>query len=184
MDAVQQFCTKAMLIKDGDVEYVGDTARVASMYREENMNRDEIINHREKNIQSNNIASVNASLNSEPSDRELVFDVAVTVNESIPNAVLAISLTRDSGEIVYRWASNEKMTDKLLMYSGKKVDVKLNIQNIFPSGVFSLNVGLRNKDMSRFYLSADDVLKFEIINTSHNSADAYWKPSESVEIIQ
>lgn len=183
MDAVQQFCTKAMLIKDGDVEYVGDTARVASMYREENMHKDEVVSHKGKNIQSNNIASVSASIDSDPSDPELVFDVTITVNENIPNAVLAISLTKDNGEIVYRWASNEKMRDELLLHRGKKVDVRLHIQNIFPNGVFSLNVGLRNKDVSRFYLSADDVLKFEIVNTSH-VADAYWKPNERVKIIQ
>jgi ABC-2 type transport system ATP-binding protein len=184
MDSVQRFCTRAMLIKDGNVEYVGNTAQVASMYRDDNMGEDEVTSHKQAGVSSNKNITVDARLNNEPSDSELSFDVVVVAKESIPDAVLAISLTKDSGEIVYRWASNEKLTKNILIKHDNKIVIKLKIQNIFPNGEFSLNVGLRNKDMTRFYLSADEVLKFQVINKTNYSADVYWKPNEQVEIEQ
>lgn len=184
MDSVQRFCTRAMLIKDGNVEYIGDTARIASMYREENMDKDEVASRKDVGISSNKNVTIDARLNSKPSDTQLLFDVVVVAKENIPDAVLAISLTKDSGEIVYRWASNEKLTKNILIKYDKKMIIKLKIQNIFPNGEFSLNIGLRNKDMTRFYLSADEVLKFQVINGTNYSADVYWKPNEQVEIEQ
>ncbi len=184
MDSVQRFCTKAMLIKDGNVEYVGDTARIASMYREENMDKDEVAKLLEKGTSANKKVTVDARLLNKPSDSELLFDIAVTSKGDMPDAVMAVSLTKDSGEIVYRWASNEKLSEDILIKGDKKIVVKLNIQNIFPNGVFSLNISLRNKDMTTFYFSADEILKFRVVNRSSYSADAYWKPNERVEISQ
>jgi ABC-2 type transport system ATP-binding protein len=184
MDSVQRFCTKAMLIKDGNVEYIGDTAQIASMYREENMDKDEVASSNEVGVSSNRNVTVDARLNNKPSDSELIFDVVVIAKENIPDAVLAISLTKDSGEIVYRWASDEKLTKNILIKHDNKMVIKLKIQNIFPNGEFSLNIGLRNKDMTKFYLSADQVLKFQVINKTNYSADVYWKPNEQVEIEQ
>lgn len=184
MDSVQRFCTRAMLIKDGNIEHIGHTAQIASMYRDENMEKDEVASRKDAGVSSNKNITVDARLNNESSDSELSFDVEVIAKESIPDAVLAISLTKDSGEIVYRWASNEKLTKNILIKHGSKIVVKLKIQNIFPNGEFSLNVGLRNKDMTRFYLSADEVLKFHVINKTNYSADVYWKPNEQVEIEQ
>lgn len=184
MDSVQRFCKRAMLIKDGNIEYIGDTAQIASMYREENMHKDEVAIRKEVGISSNSYVTVDARLDSEPSDSELLFDVVVVAKENIPDAVLAISLTKDSGEIVYRWASNEKLKKNILIKHGNKIVIKLKIQNIFPNGEFSLNIGLRNKDMTRFYISADEVLKFQVINGTNYSSDVYWKPNEQVEIEQ
>lgn len=182
MGSVQQFCTKAMLIEDGKIKYMGNTARVASMYREENMNNEELVKRTKEGVSTNEKVMVSAKLNSKPSESELSFDITVISKEDMSDVVMAISLTKDSGEIVYRWASNEKMTENILVKSGKKIKIKMSVQNIFPNGVFSLNIGLRNEDMTKFYLSADEVLKFRIINKSNYSADIYWKPNERVEV--
>ena len=184
MDSVQRFCTRAMLVKDGNVEYIGDTAQVASMYREENMGEDEVAMHTKGGTSANKKVTVDARLDSKPSDPELLFDIAVVSKGDMPDAVMAVSLTKDSGEIVYRWASNEKLAEDILIKDNKKIVIKLNIQNIFPNGVFSLNVSLRNKDMTTFYFSADEILSFQVVNRSNYSADAYWKPHEQVEILQ
>lgn len=183
MDSVQRFCTRAMLVKDGDVEYIGDTAQVASMYREENMEEDEVAMHTKGGTSANKKVTVDARLNSKPSDPELSFDIAMEYKGDMPDAVMAVSLTKDSGEIVYRWASNEKLTSNIFVKNDNKILVKLNIQNIFPNGIFSLNISLRNKDMTAFYFSADEILNFQVVNKSNYSADVYWKPNEQVEIL-
>lgn len=182
MDSVQQFCNRAMFIRDGVVEYIGNTARIASMYREDNMESDEVARNTDVGVSSNSLITVDAKMKSKSSDPELLFDISVIAKEDISDVVIAISLTRDNGEIVYRWASNEKLTENILTKQNNNIAIKLKIQNIFPNGEFSLNIGLRNKDMSKFYLSADEVIKFQIINKTNYSADIYWKPNEHVEI--
>lgn len=185
MDSVQQFCNKAMFIKDGNIKYLGNTAQVASLYREQNADDDNGVTVKAKDMTlTNKSVKIDAKLRNKPSDPELLFDISITPKIDIPGAVIAISLAKDSGEIVYRWASNEKIPEDVVIKSGKKVAVELKIQNIFPNGEFSLNIGLRNKDMTKFYVSADEVIKFRVINKSNYAADMYWKPSERAEISQ
>lgn len=182
MDSVQQFCTQAMLVRNGEIAYLGNTAKVALMYREQNMSQDEVTKHGVDGSLAGKRVKINADLKNKPSDKELLFKVDINPKEDMPDAVIAMSITRDTGEIVYRWASNEKLSKNISIKKDKKIEVDLRIQNIFPNGVFSLNLSLRNQDMTKFYFSAEELLKFEITNTSSYSADAYWKPDDQVEI--
>lgn len=183
MDSVQQFCTKAMLIKGGHIAHIGNTAKVASMYREQNIQEDETTKHVEKTKVINKRVAINAKFKNKTPDN-LTFTIGIVPKEDILDAVIAISITRDTGEIVYRWASNEKLTKNLQITKNKRITIDLSVQNIFPNGNFSVNLSLRNKDMTKFYFSADEILNFNIINTTSYSADAYWKPSEQFEITQ
>ncbi|HYF96513.1 MAG TPA: ABC transporter ATP-binding protein [Patescibacteria group bacterium] len=183
MDSVQQFCTKAMLIREGKIEYMGNTAKVASMYRELNVSQDKVVKSGHTGSLASERVKINAKYNN-PSNNELLFKVEITPKENMPDSVIALSITRDTGEIVYRWASNEKLPKNISVKKDKKTKVDLYIQNIFPNGVFSLNLSLRNQDMTNFYFSADEILRFEITNTSSYPADSYWKPNDKVEIRQ
>ncbi len=184
MDSVQQFCTQAMLVINGNIAYLGNTAKVASMYHEQNMQEEEATKRTENGTLVGKRVKINAKLKNNPSDSELLFEVEMVPKEDMPDAVIVTSITRDTGEIVYRWASNEKSTKNVLIKKDKRIAIGLNIQNIFPNGVFSLNLSLRNQDMTIFYFSADEILKFKIVNKTNYTADAYWKPNEQVEIIQ
>lgn len=182
MDSVQQFCTQAMLVRNGKIEHMGNTAKVASMYREQNMSDEEVTRQGSDGSLVGKRVKINAELKNQTADNELQFNIEIYPREDMPEAVVAISISRDTGEIVYRWASNEKLTDNISIKKNKKITVGLNIQNIFPNGGFSLNISLRNQDMTKFYFSANELLKFEISNRSKYSADAYWKPNDQVEI--
>lgn len=184
MDAVQQFCTKAMLLKNGDIAYLGNTTKASLMYREQNISDEEITKHETDGSLAGKRVKINAKLKNSTSEKELLFRLEITPKEDMPDAVIAMSITRDTGEMVYRWASNEKLSKNTSIKKNKKILIDLNIQNIFPNGTFSLNLNLRNQDMTKFYFTADELLKFEIINTSSYSADAYWKPNDRVEIMQ
>jgi ABC-2 type transport system ATP-binding protein len=184
MDSVQQFCTEAMLVRNGEIAYLGNTAKVALMYREQNMSDEEVTKHGVDGSLVGKRVKINAKLKNNTSDNELLFRVDIAPKEDMPDAVIAMSITRDTGEIVYRWASNEKLSKDISIEKNKKIAIDLNIQNVFPNGVFSLNLGLRNQDMTKFYFSADELLKFEITNRSSYSADVYWKPNDYVEIMQ
>lgn len=184
MDSVQQFCNKAMLIRDGEIAYFGNTAKVALMYREQNMSDEEITKQGADGSLSGKRVKINAKLKNDMSDKDLSFLIEVEPKEDMPDAVIAMSITKSTGEIVYRWASNEKLSKSIKIENNKKFQVVLKIQNIFPNGVFSLNLSLRNQDMTKFYFSANELTTFEITNKSRYVADAYWKPNELVEITQ
>lgn len=183
MGSVQQFCDRAMLVNKGEIAYIGSTSKVAQMYREENSPNNESVKRGKDGIVSNTKLAVEARLMNKPSDKELHFNIAITPKEDTANAVAAVSISSEVGEIVYRWASDEKLEADLSIKKDTQITISVKVQNIFPNGKFSLNLGLRNHDMTEYYISADELLEFEIVNTSSYPADSYWKPKELIEII-
>jgi ABC-type multidrug transport system ATPase subunit len=182
MGLVQQFCDRAMLIKSGKVAYIGNTAKVSSMYREENNPEEETAKHQGNGSIANARVKVSAELKNKPSDKDLDFVIKIIPRETIENAVIALSITEEAGGIVYRWASDEKTAKSSSIKMDEEINIAMKVQNIFPNGKFALNLSLRNTDMTTFYVSADELIKFEIINTSSYPADAYWKPNEEIKI--
>lgn len=183
MSAVQQFCNRAMVIKNGKAVYVGSAAKASLMYREDNTPSDEIAKRKNRKTIENSRVEVGAELINRSTDKTLEFNISVTPKEDIDSAVAAISITKETGEIVYRWASNEKLSSELPISKNKKMIFRVKIQNIFPDGKFSLNLSLRNRDMTEFYVSVNELVKFEIVNTSSYPADSYWKPKEEVRVL-
>lgn len=182
MDSVQQFCTRAMLLQDGKIMSIGNTAKIATQYRQLNNPEHVAVKQKDSSTQATKNAKISADFKKDTQNNRFNFTITVTPEEDMPDTVIAISMTSNTGEIVYRWASNEKISKHIQLQKGKKITIRMNVQNIFPNGTFSLNVSLRNEDMTTFYISANELLSFEVVNQSSFAADRYWKPIEQVEI--
>ena len=66
----------------------------------------------------------------------------------------------------------------------KDDEYKLNVslQNIFPVGVFSVGVRLKNGDRTRNYAIFDNIRQFEISKRNNHGWDLLWKPVEKIGI--
>ena len=84
-------------------------------------------------------------------------------------------INSEVGEIVFRVASDDKNVNQKIVFSeGKNMHLRLSVDNIFPNGIFSVQVAVKKEDRSENYLMANNALWFEDhapVDVSQN-----WKP--------
>lgn len=177
MDSVQQFCNKAALIDKGSDLVVGSPSEVAQIYRKLN-NENNPNDNNSKNIISDNI-SINCKT-TRKSDK-INFSIDFSSKENIKDVVLTFMIIRDNGEIVYRYVTDEKIKEKISL-SKKPVNLSIEVDNIFPNGYFSVQVGVKSRDRSKIYAVVDDISVFEIVNEGSYSNDIFWKPKSTIKI--
>ena len=189
MDSVQRFCNRAILIHDGDLKIDGSPLEVAQAYQELNNQRldlaslesqfdtgetseekaqkDEELHQREENVD----VTISQRITSEKID----FDLEIIPKRKLDDAVLTFVINSEVGEIIFRVATDDKNVNEVIDFiPGVVSHVHLSIDNIFPNGIFSVQVAVKKKDRSENYLMINNALLFEIhapVDVSQN-----WKP--------
>lgn len=183
MESVQQFCNKAMMIEKGCVVEYGNPAKVAQQYSEQFLKEE--AGEKDKNkpiVAKNNLFETAATVRKE--DNVLVLDVSLTPKKDFEDPVVGMIITRDSGEIVWRWASDDDIaanTDKdFTLSKGKKTQISIKLNNILPDAGFTLTVLVRKKDKSEQYAKYTDIASFD--NYKYSIYEKFWKMNESVEV--
>lgn len=183
MDSVQKFCTRALMIEQGKITIDGNTSDVAMRYREVN-------NMAATSSDSGAVASTNTDAGvlvsckyeNVKKARKLNFDIEIVSKEKLEDVVFTFVIQRDTGEWVYRFASDEKMNEVLDLGDQKPVKMQLHLENIFPNGNFEVLCAIKKKDRTIEYYPTSKLLEFEIVNDSSFANDGYWKPDETFSI--
>ncbi len=104
----------------------------------------------------------------------LFFDFALTPLKQVDDdLVMTFVIHKDNGEVVYRFTSDEKISETLNF--NRKNRFSLELKNIFPDGTFTVEIGVKKLDRSKNYALFNDVLKFSLSNGLGNE---FWKPEE------
>lgn len=193
MDSVQRFCNRAVLIHDGDLKIDGSPLEVAQAYQELNSERLDLDNlesqfsaqdeeppeQLELEIQRKN--NIDFKVDHEITTEKLIFDVDLMPKRTLENAVFTFVINSEVGEIVFRVASDDANVRREMDFSsGIKSHIHLEVDNIFPNGIFSVQVAVKSADRSTNYLMANNVLLFEVhapVEASQN-----WKPPFSFTV--
>lgn len=181
MDVVQQFCSRAMLIDKGHKTEIGTPLEIAQIYRELNDQDGVTVT---KTTQKIDKASkyLDANVDVKNHSEELKFDINVMPKQKLEDPIVAIEVFRDSGEQVFRWVTDEKVDGPIKLVVGKKFNLVISLQNIFPVGVYSVRLLIRKRDRSMDYGVINDATKFEIKNETPYINNVHWKPQEKYSI--
>lgn len=190
MDSVQRFCNRAILIHDGDLKIDGTPLEVAQAYQALNSQRLDLENlesqfsqpdeESEENDEAKELErqkrdNVDVRISSRQSEDTLSFDIDLMPKRVLEDAVFTFVINSEVGEIVFRVASDDKnVAVPMEFVPGRTLHVHLDIDNIFPNGIFSVQVAVKKSDRSDNYLMANNVLLFEVhapVDISQN-----WKP--------
>jgi ABC-2 type transport system ATP-binding protein len=189
MDSVQQFCNKAMLIENGEILEKGKPSVVAQKYRELNMpitkgaSGMESKNQNTIGTQKDNI-DVKVDFKKDKSKNLLTFDFKINSKIDLKDPLPAFIIIRDTGETVYRWVMNEKTDQIFKLEKNKEVKIHLDIQNIFPDGVFEARFSINKLDRTEDYLIYYRAAEFSIMHKSDSINDVVWKPNATFSIIE
>lgn len=180
MDSVQQFCTRAILIDKGHRTQIGTPLEIVQKYHELNSSEGTTVDAGRANNSTINTKYVQARMAIKRSSKNIKIDLEVKQAVELENPVLVINIYKNSGEQVYRWASDEKLNKSLDLKEGKRITI--NLDDIFPVGLFSAGIKIVSEDRSRDYASINNIAGFEVKNTTNHEWDIHWHPKEEFHI--
>jgi ABC-2 type transport system ATP-binding protein len=173
MDSVQQFCNKAMMIEKGKIMKIGNPAKVAQHYRELFMSKNRI----GKRTENSGIANkdISASVAYKNDDDNLLFNITIKPKININDPVVTFVINRDNGEMVYRWSSDDDKATHLQLKKGVQLKLEISVQNIFPNGVYDVQLATKKRDRTLEYAVFNEIVKFEVVGQS-----PHWRPKDGV----
>lgn len=178
MDAVQQFCTKAMMIESGKIVSMGNTLEVSHKYQELFVGKD-IRQLSSGGDSSNKLISCKTDFNN--LGKEIEIKVRVTSKKDLNDTVLTLGINKEDGEQVYRWISDDSLGRTVNLKKGDQYELTVKLQNIFPVGTFSIGVRVKNHDRTQNYAIFDEIKRFEIENRNTYVWDTLWVPIQDVK---
>lgn len=179
MDSVQRFCTKAMLLNGGKIVESGNPAKVAGKYLE--LNNESVVSAEAKDIKDDaqkiNHHGISAKADMRSTNDNLFFDIEVSTKTQIDDVVITFMINSDTGEAVYRWASDDLPNSKMAIKNGT-IRLHLEIENIFPDGKFDVQLAVKKRDRSATYALFNQILTFRLVNPDIKKRNTHWKPKE------
>jgi ABC-2 type transport system ATP-binding protein len=174
MNSVQRFCTKAMLVHDGEIKMIGKADVVAKEYEE--INRDALLSKRKAaqtktpeevnkyvDVKIKTVGDKNKATGSFLPEERLIFEVEVKAKETIEDAFVGFSIRRADGEIVYWITTEEKEHEIKVFKAGKPVKLTFDIQNIYGENSYMVDVSVKSNDRTKQYFSQYAITEFNII---------------------
>lgn len=182
MDSVLQFCNRAMLIDKGHKTEIGTPLEIAQIYRELNNEDDDAVDQFNDNeIQKGHGTKyIDAKMDVVSKNGLLDLTISLTPKIEMEDPIMALGIYKDTGEQVYRWVSDEKANDALDL--SKPANISIQLQDVFPAGVFTATLYIRKRDRTTDYAVFNDIVKFEVKNLSAYQYDVFWKVPEKTTI--
>ncbi|NCD12524.1 MAG: ABC transporter ATP-binding protein [Epsilonproteobacteria bacterium] len=182
MDSVQQFCDRALLIDKGHKTETGTPRYIAQIYRELNSEEGITIQNNDKNKtfknkKRNETEFIGVKVDFTQNDSELNFKIKLNAKQELEDPIVAFEIFKDNGEPLIRWVSDENASEEIVLQPGRMTQINIKLQNIFPIGAFSVRVQIRKRDRSKDYGIFNDIVEFNLKNTTPYIHNTLWQPN-------
>lgn len=177
MSAVERFCDRALLLNEGNIVELGDTAKITKKYSDLNMD-DQSKNLKVKTPNNSNspvkvhaqlIVANKATNTVHATDKKFTLLYDIMSNIDIPKAVFATIVFNGAGTPIF--ATNTKVNSMTLdIKMASKLQVKLELDNIFANGEYSVSAGIKNYDQTNIYFAEIAAMKFLVGGRKHDFA--------------
>jgi ABC-2 type transport system ATP-binding protein len=173
MGSVQDFCNKVLLIDKSGVIEEGNAAEISQKYR--------LLNEAQTNTAIDtqklvvNTSDIKVEAGASVDEAKVKLNMKFNSGVDIADAMITVVVRRETGEWVYRWASDEQLRSEVQFVSGTPKELRLEIDNVFPDGVFYVDYSVKSLDRSKNYGVWDEIVKFNISHAENSPEDKHWK---------
>lgn len=170
MEAVQQFCDKALLIDKEHELVTGTPLEIATIYRTLNEPNED----KTKSTQDKKSKYFDVHAHYEKSqNNKLLFDVDLKPIEKLldEDTVFTFAISKESGEMLYRFTSDKLDTPMDFKVRNK---IKLSVDNVFPDGSYFVHIAVKKQDRTKSYALFDNIIQFSL---SNGLGDEMWRPA-------
>lgn len=190
MDAVRQFCNRALMIEKGKIVKVGSPSIVAQHYSDMLIDIPAGIRANSKksskdiNYFSNDNIHIETKWHIRLKENDIKLTIHVTSLLTIHDATITLEIIRNNGESVFRWVTDEKIKEKVSLIPNKKIKLELELENIFPDGEYQIQIAVKNRDRSKNYIFVPNAVTMKIQNRGILSDSMRWKPSVNFKFMK
>lgn len=174
MDAVEKYCSRAMIIDDGNILQIGSPAKVAQKYSELNAQNNQT---KDKAETIDGVVKVDVEVEAKGEAqrtidatkvKDLSFKLKLTSKDDLEDISFGITIFSGSGIPIF--ATNSKLTtDSFPLKKGQVKEVKVSMENIFSNGVYDVAVAVR-RGKSEVISSERDDAAFSVFGRKHDFA--------------
>lgn len=179
MDVVQQFCDRVILIDKGHKTEIGSPLKITQIYRELNDQDDVTTTGANDKDSHTSTKYVNGEVKYVKSKGKHIFDIQLYPKAIMKEPIVAMGIYKEAGEQIFHWASDEK---PLILDLKSKTNIRVELDDVFPMGVFSVGLYVRKRDRTMNYAVFNDIVKFEVKNLSPYKYAIHWKIPEHIFI--
>jgi hypothetical protein len=111
------------------------------------------------------------------------FDIELIPKRNMNESIVSLFLDRDTGEQVYWFSSDKRIGRTIMPKRDQAISIHLELQNIFPVGIFSLRISMKTPARSIEYVYVGDVMQFEIDQNPKDIWNIHWRPHEKFSVI-
>jgi ABC-2 type transport system ATP-binding protein len=193
MDAVKNFCDKALLIHKGEIVKVGESTKVATEYSKLNA---EDINSKATQKKSNDvmrwgngvatiervfITSAGKSTNVIRINQPLEINFEITAHKDIEKSIIGMVMQNSFGHYVFATNTLEKKIDVKIIKKDTKIICTFNLrENIYTNGEYTISGAITNKGRSEVYSRVEEAVSFTVLGWPMAHAVAH--PEHDIQI--
>lgn len=203
--ALQEYCSKGVLLENGKIVFMGKINRVVNKYIEalnkEESNQDVLDDKKTNNsknrikselgsgeivIKKTQIRTLTSSSNKQifsEEDEILEVEVVYKVQEDIDQPIYGFTIFDASGERIF--VTNNLWTYEAVKVAkkGQSLRVRWQIPNVFNSGTFSITAAVAGFAGAQMFDQVEDAARFKIRKKSFSNAPINVKHDMKVEVI-
>ena len=161
MNAVRDYCDRAILIDRGKITVAGKTEKVAEAYIRlfsESKGGDSDDNGNRWGTGLAKIKKVHTTV----SEKEVTITVDCEAKADIEQPIMGMTIYNPVGVKVFESNTKWKHYDTKRYQKGQKFTVTWKIANTFTNGIHIVNPAIANQDATDFYDHWEDAAKFDI----------------------
>lgn len=191
MDAIQEYCDRAILIHDGEIVHEGDPVEVASSYNRVNFDKNSMSKDTipQKNIEGlEHFGSGDAIIRKihtenkngkktkffKPKER-VVINLEIEANKQITSPLIGLQLENDEGAVIFATTTELHDIKGIKLKKDEKAYLECRFDNYYGNGSYYVSAAIKDKDRAKLY---------DLVNKAHKIDVAGWKGTKSLTYVE
>ena len=179
MNAVQEFCDRAMLINDGEIVTIGKSREVAIEYELlnlaggekelEKLNKEESLKAKQMKYGNGKAELVDVSSYKAGKKKDTFYysdDIEIRVKakalETLKNPRIGLVFLDDADTIIFATNTEVNKLDLKTYKSGEEISISCKIDNIFTNGDYRVSAAIASTDRQETYARVESVHQFRV----------------------
>jgi ABC-2 type transport system ATP-binding protein len=166
MDAVSEYCDRALLIKDGSVDFVGSATKTGDLYRKmfgaSSDSRGDVASA-DKRWGTEVVAYSQIKLHeTKGSHNKYTLELEIEANEAVEDLVAGFSISNESGLLLFGTNTMIEGRGRLGLEKKQSLELSWSFPDVFQTGNYFVNVALIKGMGEVTYDWWDEAVKFSV----------------------
>jgi ABC-2 type transport system ATP-binding protein len=161
MEAVREYCDRAMLIEKSEAVEIGSSDRIAERYKQLFIDRGEHTSGDSKNRWGSAAAAI-TSVKVQATEDEIIIDEIITANKAIDGCVAGFRIKNAAGDHITGTNTTLENHNLGAKKAGGKYRLRWKLPNILSEGRYYLDPTVHNGDASEVYDWWEDAARFSV----------------------